>query len=141
MSPTCGGRPSSVSTRPLTLSTSSCSSSRSNSLPELVDPHRAGHAQPALRVAIRTRARSAPSLDLADDFLEQILERDDPRRAAVLVDHDDHLRSLPPHRREHGVERRGLGHQRQRAARAPGPTVSRAQQQPQQSLMWIMPTM
>ena len=48
----------SVSTSPLTLSTSSCSRSRSNCLAELVEPHRAGHAQPAVAVAIRLRGRS-----------------------------------------------------------------------------------
>ena len=77
--------------------------------------------------------RRRPLVDLADDLLEEILERDDAGRAAVLVDHDDHLRALPPHRREHGVERRGLGHERNAAARGRR-TVSPLKQQPQQIL-------
>ena len=74
-----------------------------------------GHAQ-ARRRGRGTRCGAEPRalVDVADHFLEQILERDDAGRAAVLVDHDDHLRALAPHRRQHGVERRGLGHERQR---------------------------
>ena len=96
-----------------------------------------------MRIVPGTRSRPCASrrtgsprralVDLADHFLEQILERDDAGGAAVLVDHHHHLRPLPPHRREHGVERRGLGHERQRP-RVAGPIGSSLQQQPQQIL-------
>jgi hypothetical protein len=49
---------------------------------------------PATRT-VRSSTRSTVSsrqvelvLDLADELLEDVLERDDARRAAVLVDHD-----------------------------------------------------
>ena len=55
-----------------------------------------GHERRRLRHAL---------VDLADDFLEQIFEADDARRAAVLVDHHRQVRVRPLHRRQHVVER------------------------------------
>ena len=52
---------------------------------------------------------------LADDFLEQVFERDDPLDPAELVDHDGHV---PMHRLklpEHGLERRHVGNEVHRA--------------------------
>ena len=78
-----------------------------------------GHAQPAGGVAPRARSALGAVVDLADDLLEQILERDDARRAAVLVDHDRELRALAPHGRQHRVEQRRLRARPARAARRP----------------------
>ena len=57
-------------------------------LPDFVDAHRSLHAQAPLLVAIDRRCGRRPFLDLADHLLEQILERHDAGRAAVLVEHD-----------------------------------------------------
>ena len=93
----------------------------------------------AIAVDLR-RARRA-FVDLADDFLEEILERDDPGGAAVLVDDDRHLRPLAPHRRQHGVELRRLGHDRQRARVRPADHLVPFSSSRSRSLMWTMPTM
>ncbi len=36
-------------------------------------------------------------LDVADQFLDEILKRDDARRTAVLVHHDGQVRPVPAH--------------------------------------------
>ena len=44
-------------------------------------------------------------VDFPDERLKDVLQRDDARRPAVLVDHHHHVRALPPHLLE-GVHRR-----------------------------------
>ena len=53
--------------------------------------------------------------DLADDLLDDVLDRDDPGRAAVLVDDDRELGPLALQVGQQVVERLGLGHDRGRA--------------------------
>ena len=53
--------------------------------------------------------------DLADDLLDDVLDRDDPGGAAVLVDHDRELGALALEVGEQVVERLGLGHDRRLA--------------------------
>ena len=62
------------------------------------------------------RRAAASFFDVADDFLEQILDRDEAGGAAVLVHHDRHLRAEAAHRGEHLVERRRRRDVRQRLA-------------------------
>ncbi|HEV3485388.1 MAG TPA: hemolysin family protein, partial [Vicinamibacterales bacterium] len=83
-------------------------------LAQLVDAHRAGDAEPPLAVAVHQR-HCAPFFDVADDLFEEILERHDAGRAAVLVDDDGHLRPFPPHRVQHVVQRRGFRYHRYRS--------------------------
>ena len=45
----------------------------------------------------RRRLDVALVLDLADDLLDDVLERDEPARAAELVDHDGEVRAAPLH--------------------------------------------
>src|SRR5687767_1775632 len=59
-----------------------------------IDPHRPRYPEAALPVTVHRRRPRGAFVDVADDLLEQILERHDARRAAVLVDDDDHLRAL-----------------------------------------------
>ena len=53
-------------------------------------------------------------LDFTRHFVEQIFERDDPGRPAVLVEDHRHLRRLAPQRAQHRIERGGLGDERDR---------------------------
>ena len=48
--------------------------------------------------------------DLADDLLDDVLERDDARRAAVLVDDDGHLEAALAQLAQQRVEADRLGH-------------------------------
>ena len=89
-------------------------------LPELVDPHRAGHAQPAFGVPIDLRRGRRAFFDVSNDLPEQILQRDDSGGPAVLVDDDDHLRALAAHGGQDRVELRGFRYERNR------PRVSQA---------------
>ena len=56
--------------------------------------------------------------DLADDFLEQVLGRDEARRPAVLVDHDGTLRLLPLEHLEQLGHPLGLGDDERRPQQA-----------------------
>src|SRR5262249_38332314 len=61
-------------------------------LVEVVDRERAVDPPPALGQLLDRLVRAVELvLDLADDLLQQILERDDPLEVAVLVDHDRHV--------------------------------------------------
>jgi hypothetical protein len=51
-------------------------------------------------------------LDLADDLLDQVLQRHQPRRAAVLVQHDRHLDPLLAHLPDQVLHRLALRHER-----------------------------
>ena len=51
-------------------------------------------------------------LDLADDLLEEVLERDDPLDVAVLVDHDRHVLVRPAELGEQRGDVLGLRHHR-----------------------------
>jgi len=70
-------------------------------LPEFVESHRPGDTKASHCVAIDVRRARGPFFDISDDLLEEILKRDDSRRASMLVEHDYHLCPLPPHRRQH----------------------------------------
>ena len=69
-------------------------------LPDLVDPHRPRHAEPALRVPVEGRLFARILGDLADDLLEQILERQDACGSSVLVHDHGELGPVAPQRRE-----------------------------------------
>ena len=56
--------------------------------------------------------------DLADDLLEQILDRDQARRAAVFVDDDRELGLLALELLQQLRHALGLGHERRRPAAA-----------------------
>src|SRR5438034_2058688 len=66
-------------------------------LVEVVDRERPVDAHPAVGQPLDRLVREIELvLDLADDLLEQILERDDPLQIAVLVDHDRHVLARAP---------------------------------------------
>ena len=90
------------------MSTSSCSSSTSNVLADLLDAHRADHVQAAGVVGPRIGLLRL-LFDLADHLLEQILDAHQPGGAAVLVEDDGELGVLAPHGGEHHIDARGLG--------------------------------
>ena len=48
--------------------------------------------------------------DLADDLLDHVLQRHDPRGPAVLVHHDRELEAGAPQEQQEGIEADGLGH-------------------------------
>ena len=48
--------------------------------------------------------------DVADDLLDDVLERHDAGVAAVLVEHDGHLEAVLAQQREQRVEPQGVGH-------------------------------
>ncbi len=48
--------------------------------------------------------------DVSDDFLDEVLHRDDARGAAVLVQHDSHMRPGFPQIVEHSLRRTAVGH-------------------------------
>ena len=49
-------------------------------------------------------------VDRADELLEQVFERDQPRHGAVLVEHDGHLGAVPPQVFDELEGVLGLGH-------------------------------
>ncbi len=78
---------------------------------DLVGPGRCGHrphARLGLDVVAR-RARVVLVLDVADEFLDDVLECHHAGGTAILVDHDRHLGRPRPKLREHHVETRRLG--------------------------------
>ena len=84
-------------------------------LVEVVDGERAVDADGVVADALDGLVRQVELvLDLADDLLEQILERDDPLHRAVLVDHDGEMLVRAPELREQGGEILRLGHHRDR---------------------------
>ena len=58
-------------------------------------------------------------LDLADDLLEQVLDRDQAGRAAVLVEHDREVDLAPLELVEQVVDAHRLGHEHRRAQDRP----------------------
>ena len=56
----------------------------------------------------------APFVDVADDLLEQVLDRDEAGRAAVLIHDDGHLRAKSAHRGKHLRRAAPARHVRQR---------------------------
>ena len=50
-------------------------------------------------------------LDLAEYLLQHVLQRDDARRTAELVDHDGDVRAVLDEIFEHRLQRHGLGHE------------------------------
>ena len=60
----------------------------------------------------RPAGRAGLVRDLPHDLLDDVLERDDPGRAAVLVDHDGKLGPFALQVGQQVVERLGLGHDR-----------------------------
>ena len=49
--------------------------------------------------------------DRPDDFLQQVLHRDQPRGSAVFVEHDGHVGLEPLHVGEHVLDLPGAGHE------------------------------
>ena len=73
-------------------------------LADLLDARRPGDMQQARRVHLDLEPLARILRDVADHLLEEILERDEAGRPAVLVHDDRHLRAVPPHRRHQAVE-------------------------------------
>ena len=119
-SPGRGTRPNASYTRPPTVVTSSCekswpSSSDSSSIVRPpADPEAAALLLLDLRLLVVVLV-----VDLADDLLEDVLDRDEPRRAAVLVAHDRDVRSARLEVAQLRVDRL-----RDRDERAPGARAS-----------------
>ena len=125
-SPTSAARPRWPNTKPATVWKSS-SRARAELLVEVVDRERA--VDPDRRLAHpldRLVWEVELVLDVADDLLEQVLERDDARRRAVLVDDDRHVLVRPPELREQRAEVLRLGHDVRRPERAPRSRPRRA---------------
>ena len=61
-------------------------------------------------------------LDLADDFLDQVLDRDDPVGARIFVDHDGQVRAAAAHIGQH-VERAARLRHEHRLAHQPVPVL------------------
>ena len=109
-------------------------------LAELVDTHGSGHAEAPFAVPVHALVLRRALLDIADDLLEQILERDDARRppcssitTAICVRSFRIVASTASSGAVSGTSGSG---------RAWSGTIgSFVEQQPEQSLMWIMPTM
>src|SRR5690606_27400441 len=79
-------------------------------LAHLLEPRHAEGAQLVVRFEDGLNGGGAIG-DLADDLLEEIFDGDDTGSAAVFVHHDDELRLLPTHPREHCVQLGGLRHE------------------------------
>src|ERR671919_1402119 len=80
-------------------------------LVEVVDRERAVDAQaPVLEPFQRLVREVVLVLDLADDLLEQVLERDDALEGPVLVDDEGHVLVRAPELGQHGGEVLRLGH-------------------------------
>ena len=85
-------------------------------LVEVVDREGAVHANAAVVDPLdRLVGQVELVLDLADDLLEQVLERDDPLHRAVLVDHDRHVLVRAAELLEHRRQVLRLRHHRRRA--------------------------
>src|SRR5690554_673733 len=75
---------------------------------DLIETRRAKRAE--LRsVPFDWKSRCLSIGDLAHDLFKEILDGDNARRAAVLIDHDADLLLFTPHQTEHVVEARSLG--------------------------------
>src|SRR5690606_17952551 len=73
-------------------------------------PHSAAHDD-GIRSRLLDERPGGPALvDVADDLFEQILEGDDAGGAAMLVQHDGHVRALPLHDPQYIVQGHGLGY-------------------------------
>ena len=66
-------------------------------------PDRPAHQQTPIGFT-HDRCPFAPFLDLADDFLEQVLDGHQTGRAAEFIHHDRHLGAVPPHCRDEVVD-------------------------------------
>ena len=101
---------------PPTVSTSSSSSVDVEQLGEVVDVQRGRHPQPAV-AEVLDLGRLAVVLvgDLADDLLEDVLDGDQARGAAVLVDDDGEVGLVALHLAQQVVDRLALGHEGHRA--------------------------
>ena len=78
-------------------------------------------------------------LDLADDLLQDVLERDDADRGAVLVDHEREVLALPAQLLEQLVDEQRVGD----VLDGPGDaraSALRADDRTSRSFAWIMPT-
>ena len=58
-------------------------------------------------------------LNISDDFLDDVLDRDHARRAAVLIDDNGKLRALLLHRLQKAADGHGLGHDERMARELP----------------------
>ena len=84
-------------------------------LHDLVDVHLAAEDEPAVRLVDDLLGFLVVLVaDLADDFLEQIFDRDEPRGAAVLVHDDRALRLLALELLQQIRHPLGLGHDHRR---------------------------
>ena len=110
-SPTSAARPRWPNTKPATVWKSSVVELGAELLVEVVDRERAVDPDRRLVEPLdRLVGEVELVLDVADDLLEHVLERDDPRRRAVLVDDDRHVLVRLPELREQGAEVLRLGH-------------------------------
>ena len=112
------------------MSYSSSSSSWSLQVPELeqvVDRGAAVDAGPVLAQLLDQRLLDVVLvLDLAHDLLEQVLDRDQARRAAVLVEHDRDVDLAPLELVEQVVDRHRLRHEHGRPQERPQVRAARS---------------
>ncbi len=115
VSPTTARRPSLSVTKPAIVSDDPRGQGQARGLLEVLQ------VEPAVEFAARCHGVGRGVVlveDLADDLLDQVLERDDAVGAAVLVDHDGDLVAVRPHPRERRKHPRGRREVRDRAHEA-----------------------
>ena len=111
LSPSSGSRPSSLITKPATVSYGPSGSSRpvrSSKSSRLSRPSTS--RSPSTRRARRLLGDVVLVADVADELLDQVLQRDDAVGAAVLVDDDRQVVALAAHLRQRGEHPLGARH-------------------------------
>ena len=111
---------------PPTVSTSSSSRSTSNSSPRSSTCSVAGDPQPAVAEVLDLGGLAVVLVgDLADDLLEDVLDRHQAGGAAVLVDDDGEVGLVALHLAQQVVDRLALGHEAASGASARRPAPPR----------------
>ena len=111
-SPTAGTRPSRDSRKPPTVSNPSPSEATLQPIGQLLDVRLAAeHEAPVALVDDRLGLDVVLVADLADDLLDQVLERHQPGGAAVLVHDDGHLQAVALELAQQLDHALGLGHE------------------------------
>ena len=121
-SPTLGSRPTAAITKPPTVSYGPVGQLQAGELGDLVQVQLAVDLDRAADQPLRSSSRRVVLVaDVADDLLDEVLERDDAVGTAVLVDHDREMVAFAAHLRQ---RRQHVLRARQRlTSRARSPTV------------------